>query len=108
MQSRFDPTRDEAQLVHMAADGETFGHHHRFGEMALAYLISRLEEDGELRLTNYGEFLSLVSPASRSRDRRGELLELCARCGEMAVRLRLSGRADPQPTSDGERPSGRP
>ena len=62
MQSRFDPTRDEAQLVHMAADGETFGHHHRFGEMALAYFISRLEGDERLRLTNYGEFLSLVPP----------------------------------------------
>jgi len=62
MQSRFDPTRDEAQLVHMAADGETFGHHHRFGEMALAHLISRLEGDGEIRLTNYGEFLSLYPP----------------------------------------------
>jgi alpha-amylase/alpha-mannosidase (GH57 family) len=63
MQSRFDPNRDEAQLVHMATDGETFGHHHRFGEMALAYLISRLEGDERLRLTNYGEFLSLFPPA---------------------------------------------
>ena len=61
MQSRFDPTRDEAQLVHMATDGETFGHHHRFGEMALAYLVSRLEGDERLRLTNYGEFPDVAS-----------------------------------------------
>ena len=62
MQSRFDPNRDDAQLVHMATDGETFGHHHRFGEMALAYFVSRLEWDERVRLTNYGEFLSLYPP----------------------------------------------
>ncbi len=59
MHSRFDPGRPDAQLVHIATDGETFGHHHRFGEMALAYLVHRVEEDEQIRLTNYGEFLSL-------------------------------------------------
>jgi alpha-amylase/alpha-mannosidase (GH57 family) len=62
MQSRFDADRPEAALVHVAADGETFGHHHRFGEMALAYFISRVAEDEQIRLTNYGEFLSLNPP----------------------------------------------
>ena len=64
MKSRFDPYRSESQLVHVATDGETFGHHHRFGEMAVAYLVSRVEGDGEIRLTNYGEFLSLHPPVS--------------------------------------------
>jgi len=64
MKSRFDPALHEAQLVHVATDGETFGHHHRFGEMALAYLVSRLEEDEEICLTNYGEFLSLHPPVA--------------------------------------------
>ena len=62
MISRFDPYGSEAQLVHVATDGETFGHHHRFGEMSLAYSISRVEGDGQMRLTNYGEFLSLNPP----------------------------------------------
>ena len=62
MQSRFDTDPETAQLVHFATDGETFGHHHRFGEMALAYFIARVEGDEQVRLTNYGEFLALHPP----------------------------------------------
>ena len=45
-------------LCHIATDGETYGHHHRYGDMALAWALSTIEK-GELpgvRLTNYGEF----------------------------------------------------
>ena len=48
----------EPQLVHLATDGETYGHHHRWGEMALAYALSRIETRADVRLTNYGEFLA--------------------------------------------------
>lgn len=48
----------EPQLVHLATDGETFGHHHRWGEMALAYALSRIQTRPDVRLTNYGEFLA--------------------------------------------------
>jgi alpha-amylase/alpha-mannosidase (GH57 family) len=51
-----------AQLVHVATDGESYGHHHRFGEMALSYALSFVEEHGLARLTNYGEFLELFPP----------------------------------------------
>jgi hypothetical protein len=54
---------DEAQLAHMATDGETYGHHHRHGDMALAYALGRVEANEEVRLTNYGEFLELHPPA---------------------------------------------
>lgn len=46
------------RLVHVATDGETYGHHHRFGEMALAYAIELLERNGSGRLTNYAAFLA--------------------------------------------------
>lgn len=46
------------QLIHLATDGESYGHHHRFGEMALAYALDQLEGS----LTNYGEFLARFPP----------------------------------------------
>ncbi len=49
-------------LVHIATDGETYGHHHRFGEMALAYAFERLEARGDVRLTNYAEWLDAHPP----------------------------------------------
>jgi alpha-amylase/alpha-mannosidase (GH57 family) len=58
----FDETRGPQQLAHIAADGETYGHHHRFGEMALAYVLDRFEESGEARLTNYGQYLERFPP----------------------------------------------
>ncbi|MDR1729011.1 MAG: DUF3536 domain-containing protein [Acidobacteriota bacterium] len=58
----FSPAREHPQLVHMAVDGETFGHHHRFGEMALAWALDKIESDGGVRLTNYGEFLEKHPP----------------------------------------------
>ncbi|MFQ5889060.1 MAG: DUF3536 domain-containing protein [Gemmatimonadota bacterium] len=59
----FDGTAGETRLLHLAADGETYGHHHRHGEMALAYALRRLGEEPGLRLTNYSEFLAAHPPA---------------------------------------------
>jgi len=58
----FDVGDAGPQLVHIATDGESYGHHHRFGDMALAYALRRIESDPELRLTNYGEYLELHPP----------------------------------------------
>ncbi|UJR80458.1 DUF3536 domain-containing protein [Sandaracinus amylolyticus] len=54
--------RQEPQLVHIATDGESYGHHHRFGEMALAYALQTLERDPDVRLTTYEEFLDRHPP----------------------------------------------
>ncbi|NUP07417.1 MAG: DUF3536 domain-containing protein [Polyangiaceae bacterium] len=55
-----DPQAPE--LVHIATDGETYGHHHRFGEMALAYALRRFERDPSVKLTNYASFLATHPP----------------------------------------------
>ncbi len=53
----FSEGRSWPQLVHIATDGETFGHHHAHGEMALAYALEFIESRGLATLTNYGEYL---------------------------------------------------
>lgn len=53
---------DYPQLVHIATDGESYGHHHRFGEMALANAIRYVQENHDVKLTNYGEYLDLFPP----------------------------------------------
>jgi alpha-amylase/alpha-mannosidase (GH57 family) len=58
----FSRERKWPQLVHIAVDGETFGHHHQFGDMALAYALNALESEKKVRLTNYGEFLEKNPP----------------------------------------------
>jgi alpha-amylase/alpha-mannosidase (GH57 family) len=58
----FSDERDWPQLVHIATDGESYGHHHRFGDMALAYALNYIEANGLARLTNYGEFLEKHPP----------------------------------------------
>ncbi|HEV2112783.1 MAG TPA: DUF3536 domain-containing protein, partial [Terriglobales bacterium] len=50
------------QLVHVATDGESYGHHHKHGEMALAYALRLLEADKTVKLTNYAGFLAQFSP----------------------------------------------
>ena len=57
---RFLPD-DSTQLVHLASDGEFYGHHHRHGQEALAHALARLQEEGAV-LTNYGAFLDRFPP----------------------------------------------
>jgi alpha-amylase/alpha-mannosidase (GH57 family) len=59
----FNGERDWPQLVHIATDGETYGHHHRFGDMALAWALNHIESGKLARLTNYGEYLERHPPA---------------------------------------------
>lgn len=52
----------QTQLVSIATDGETYGHHHRFGEMALAYALQYIEDHELATLTNYAEHLAKHPP----------------------------------------------
>ena len=49
------------RLVHIATDGESYGHHHRFGEMALAAALEAIENDPQVQLTNYAAYLDRVA-----------------------------------------------
>ncbi len=60
--SAFADDRSWPQLAHIATDGETYGHHHRHGDMALAYALHHIESNHLARLTNYGEFLEKHPP----------------------------------------------
>ena len=64
--SAFSRDRNWPQLVHIATDGESYGHHHRFGEMALAFAIEELEADPEVKLTNYGAYLAEHPPQAEA------------------------------------------
>jgi hypothetical protein len=52
------PMDDEPRLLTIATDGETYGHHHRYGEMALARATQRLCDSDDAVLTNIAAFLA--------------------------------------------------
>jgi alpha-amylase/alpha-mannosidase (GH57 family) len=60
--SGFSASRTWPQLVHIATDGESYGHHHRHGEMALSYALNHIESSEAAEITNYGEFLERHPP----------------------------------------------
>jgi alpha-amylase/alpha-mannosidase (GH57 family) len=58
----FSRSRTWPQIVNVATDGETFGHHWPHGDMALADALQRIGKDRTIRLTNYAEFLEKFPP----------------------------------------------
>lgn len=59
----FTTNNKEEELLHIATDGESYGHHHRHGDMALAFCLNHIEENKMAKLTNYGEFLAMNPPS---------------------------------------------
>ena len=49
--------RDYPQLINIATDGESYGHHTKFGDMALSYVLKIRAEDEGFKITNYAEYL---------------------------------------------------
>jgi hypothetical protein len=58
----FSQDNAKSQLVSIATDGESYGHHHRYGDMALAYCLHNIESGDVAELTVYGEFLEKRPP----------------------------------------------
>ena len=49
-------------LSHVATDGESYGHHHKNGDMALSYCLDYIEASNRAQLTVYGEYLEFYPP----------------------------------------------
>jgi alpha-amylase/alpha-mannosidase (GH57 family) len=60
--SGFSAERQRPQILHIASDGETYGHHQRHGDMALAYALEQIETNELARITNYSEYLEIHPP----------------------------------------------
>jgi alpha-amylase/alpha-mannosidase (GH57 family) len=57
-----DQNDQSHQLVHIATDGETYGHHHKHGEMALAFALDFIEKHNDVNLINYASYAAQFEP----------------------------------------------
>ena len=62
LMSGFSDQREWPQLMNIATDGESYGHHHKHGEMALSYALDHIESKQLAQITNYGKFLAENPP----------------------------------------------
>ncbi|MGH9880240.1 MAG: DUF3536 domain-containing protein, partial [Pyrinomonadaceae bacterium] len=53
----FKQSAAQKPLVNVATDGETYGHHFKFGDLCLAHALEIEAPEAGFRLTNYGEYL---------------------------------------------------
>jgi alpha-amylase/alpha-mannosidase (GH57 family) len=59
----FVESSDHDLLLNVATDGESYGHHFKYGDMALAYALTSIEQNPDFKLTIYAEFLETHPPA---------------------------------------------
>jgi len=57
LDAAFDPGAEEDQLVHVATDGETYGHHHKFSDLTLAHMFRHELARRGMEITNYAAYL---------------------------------------------------
>jgi alpha-amylase/alpha-mannosidase (GH57 family) len=59
--------KEGPRILSIATDGESYGHHFKFGEMALAWLFNKVERDEQIKLVNFGYFLELSPPQQEAK-----------------------------------------
>lgn len=59
---RFAQTGHGKELVNIATDGETYGHHFKFGDICLAHALEIEAPARGFHITNYGEYLDEHPP----------------------------------------------
>ncbi len=58
----YSPEKLRPQILHVATDGETYGHHRKWGELALAHALAKTLPDKGFTLANYAAFLEIAPP----------------------------------------------
>lgn len=59
------------QLVNIATDGESYGHHFHFGDRCIAYALEVEAGAHGFQVTNYGEFLAAHEPTMEAEIKEG-------------------------------------
>jgi len=67
----FDDARGHDQIVNIATDGESYGHHFEYGDMALAFALHEIEKSEFANLTIYAEFLEKHPPTHEAEIHQG-------------------------------------
>ena len=67
IEEAFGEYDDGPELVSLATDGESYGHHYKFGDLALSWLFHHIGRGERIKLTNYGLFLEQFPPQDEVR-----------------------------------------
>lgn len=62
IQDAWDSKKEDAQLVSIGTDGESYGHHEPFGDMCAAWLFNHYAKEHNMEPVNYGWFLEKFPP----------------------------------------------
>ena len=62
LKSRITGAYDDAKMLNIATDGESYGHHEAFADMCLSRFFTDGEKENDIVFTNYEHYLSIKPP----------------------------------------------